>query len=60
VRAAGGNAVVKPADVIREVAVVSIEDPQWGQAIVAVVVPRSGTTPGAQTLRDHVSFALLG
>lgn len=45
---------------VRDVAVVGVEDPQWGQAIVAVVVPRPGVDPDPEELRDHVRKALRG
>ena len=35
---------------VRDVAVVGVEDPQWGQAIVAVVVPRPGVDPDPEEL----------
>ena len=45
---------------VREVAVVGVEDPQWGQAIVAVVVPAVGADPDAEELREHVRKSLRG
>jgi long-chain acyl-CoA synthetase len=45
---------------VREVAVVGVEDPQWGQAIVAVVVPAVGADPDAEELREHVRKNLRG
>ena len=45
---------------VRDVAVVGIEDPQWGQAIVAVVVPAMGIDPDPEVLREHVRKSLRG
>lgn len=45
---------------VRDVAVVGPEDPQWGQIIVAVVVPAPGTDPDADELRAHVRKHLRG
>jgi acyl-CoA synthetase (AMP-forming)/AMP-acid ligase II len=45
---------------VRDVAVVGVEDAQWGQAIVAVVVPRPGAEPDAEELREHVRKSLRG
>ena len=53
------DALVEHPDV-HEVAVVGIEDPQWGQAIVAVVVPESDTSPHPEELRQHVRQRLRG
>ncbi|MEE6169973.1 MULTISPECIES: class I adenylate-forming enzyme family protein [unclassified Mycolicibacterium] len=45
---------------VRDVAVVGPEDPQWGQIIVAVVVPTDGATPDPDELREHVRAQLRG
>jgi acyl-CoA synthetase (AMP-forming)/AMP-acid ligase II len=45
---------------VREVAVVGVEDSEWGQIIAAVVVPEEGMTPDPEELRDHVRRALRG
>ena len=36
------------------------DDPEWGQAIVAVVVPVAGINPDPEELREHVRSALRG
>ena len=45
---------------VRDVAVVGVEDPQWGQIIVAVVVAADGTDPDPEELRAHVRNTLRG
>jgi acyl-CoA synthetase (AMP-forming)/AMP-acid ligase II len=45
---------------VHNVAVVGAEDPHWGQVIVAVVVPKPGTTPDPDELREHVRKSLRG
>lgn len=45
---------------VRDVAVVGVEDAQWGQAIVAVVVPAVGIDPDPEELREHVRKSLRG
>jgi long-chain acyl-CoA synthetase len=45
---------------VRDVVVVGVEDPQWGQAIVAVVVPAVGADPDPEKLRDYVRRNLRG
>jgi acyl-CoA synthetase (AMP-forming)/AMP-acid ligase II len=45
---------------VRDCAVVGPEDPQWGQIIVAVVVPVGGTNPDPDELREHVRAHLRG
>jgi acyl-CoA synthetase (AMP-forming)/AMP-acid ligase II len=45
---------------VHDVAVVGIEDPQWGHAIVAVVVPKPGVEPDPEELREHVRKSLRG
>lgn len=45
---------------VADVAVVGVEDPQWGQIIVAVVVPAAGAAPDPEALREHVRGRLRG
>ena len=45
---------------VRDCAVVGADDPQWGQIIVAVVVPRSDTDPDVEDLREFVRSRLRG
>ena len=45
---------------VRDVVVVGVEDPQWGQAIVAVVVPALGADPHPEELREYVRKSLRG
>ncbi|BBY06643.1 class I adenylate-forming enzyme family protein [Mycobacterium noviomagense] len=45
---------------VRDVAVVGVDDPQWGQAIVAVVVPAGGAEPDPEDLRAYVRRSLRG
>lgn len=45
---------------VRDCAVVGPEDPQWGQIIVAVVVPADTTPPDPDELREHVRRQLRG
>jgi acyl-CoA synthetase (AMP-forming)/AMP-acid ligase II len=45
---------------VHEVAVVGVEDPQWGQAIVAVVVAAAGVDPDADELRKYARKFLRG
>ncbi|MEE2058527.1 class I adenylate-forming enzyme family protein [Rhodococcus artemisiae] len=45
---------------VAAVAVVGVEDDEWGQAMVAVVVPRDGTDPDAEDLRAFVRSRARG
>lgn len=43
---------------VSEVAVVGLDDPEWGQRVVAVVVPRPGTLPTLDDIRAAVKETL--
>jgi acyl-CoA synthetase (AMP-forming)/AMP-acid ligase II len=45
---------------VHDCAVVGADDPEWGQIIVAVVVPVSGATPDIEDLRSYVRQQLRG
>jgi fatty-acyl-CoA synthase len=46
---------------VAEVAVVGLPDPQWGELVCAVVVPRPGATaPSLDDLRAHCEGRLAG
>lgn len=45
---------------VRVVVVVGVDDPRWGQLIVAVVVPESGAEPKAEELRAFARRRLRG
>jgi len=45
---------------VHDVAVVGVEDAEWGQIMVAVVVPVSDITPDPEALRSHVRQHLRG
>ncbi|ORW98275.1 class I adenylate-forming enzyme family protein [Mycolicibacter terrae] len=45
---------------VREVAVVGAPDPEWGQIIVACVVPAAGASPDPDALREYVRAQLRG
>ncbi len=45
---------------VHDCAVVGADDPEWGQIIVAVVVPTSGAMPEVEDLRSYVRQKLRG
>jgi acyl-CoA synthetase (AMP-forming)/AMP-acid ligase II len=45
---------------VHEVAVVGVQDPEWGQIIVAVVVSAAGVSPDPDELREYVRKSLRG
>ena len=64
-----GGESVSPAEVeaalagvpgVRELAVVGIPDPGWGEVVCAVVVPEAGTAPTLDALRAHCAGRIAG
>jgi len=45
---------------VHDCVVVGADDPEWGQIIVAVVVPSAGASPDPDELREHVRGQLRG
>ncbi|MEE3849585.1 AMP-binding protein [Gordonia sp. LSe1-13] len=45
---------------VRSVAVIGVEDSEWGQAIVAVIVPAAGATPDPEEIRGYTRERLRG
>jgi len=45
---------------VREVAVVGVPDPEWGEQVCAVVVPEPGITPTLEALRAHCDGRIAG
>jgi acyl-CoA synthetase (AMP-forming)/AMP-acid ligase II len=52
--------VLKRHPAVEDAAVVGLADPKWGQAIHALVVPRSGANADEASLREHVREHLAG
>ena len=64
-----GGESVAPAEVeaalagcagVREVAVVGVPDPEWGEEVCAVVVPEPGAAPTLDALRTHCEGRIAG
>ncbi|PYE16979.1 acyl-CoA synthetase (AMP-forming)/AMP-acid ligase II [Williamsia limnetica] len=45
---------------VHQVVVIGVADPEWGQSIVAIVVPEPGTEPDGEELRAYARKALRG
>jgi o-succinylbenzoate---CoA ligase len=52
------EAVLEAHPDVLEAAVLGRPDPQWGEAVVAIVVPRPDSTPREETLRAHCAAHL--
>jgi O-succinylbenzoic acid--CoA ligase len=52
------EAVLEAHPEVLEAAVVARPDEQWGEAVTAIVVARSGSAPDSETLRAHCAVSL--
>jgi o-succinylbenzoate---CoA ligase len=52
------EAVLEAHPLVLEAAVLARPDPQWGEAVTAIVVPRDGHRPSQQELRRHCASNL--
>jgi O-succinylbenzoic acid--CoA ligase len=52
------EAVLEAHPQVCEAAVVGRNDPRWGEAVTAIVVPREGVEPDPQLLREHCAQRL--
>jgi acyl-CoA synthetase (AMP-forming)/AMP-acid ligase II len=54
------EAALRDAPGVRELAIVGIPDPAWGEQVCAVVVPDGSTPPTLEALRAHCEGRLAG